>query len=121
MSGVKMHWRSTIAEMKRASAKALETWIDYGKNCNAKATNMAQQLLVELDVAGMFVEAMDGTDKTNAHASRAIVRLDEVAKKAATLCWKCRKGGKYTQEELDVDRTEFESHRARLLFKKDEK
>ena len=112
---MKTHWRDTLAKMKHHTTKANETWIDYSKNCNTKTTNMMQQLLVELQVASGFVESMDGTDQRNAHATRAVTRLDEAAKEAAA-CWKSRKGGRYTQEELDVDYTEFEKHRKRLLF-----
>lgn len=108
------HWRKTIAEMKRLTAKAEETWIDCSKNCNTKATNLMHQLKADLFVAAGFVDAMDGTDKGNAHATRAVAGLDNAAKEAAA-CWKCRKGGKYTKEELDADYAEFEKHRKRLL------
>ncbi len=117
-SRVQTHWRNTLATMKLRTAKANETWIDYSKDCNTKTTSLMQQLLLELQVAIGFVESMDGTDERNMHATRAVTRLDETAKQAAA-CWKSRKGGKYTQKELDADYAEFEKHRKRLLFDAD--
>lgn len=93
------HWRKTIAEMKRLSTKAEETWIDCSKNCNTKATDLMHQLKADLFVAAGFVDAMDGTDAGNARAMQAVAGLDTAAREAAA-CWKCRKGASTQRRNL---------------------
>jgi hypothetical protein len=113
-AAIKSHWIDTIAAMQLYSTKAIATWIeDYSKDCSTKKAIQLRELKVRLDVAAMFVRAIDSTEVTLNRAAATIVKLDAAAAAAAS-SWKRRSGGNFTQDELDAEHAEFEKHRLRL-------